>query len=43
VYSDGFATLLLREGPVNRDFLERLEQRQIVVPPPVTDRDLVLR
>jgi hypothetical protein len=42
VYSDGFATLLLREAPVNREFLERLEQRRIVVPPPVTDRDLVL-
>ncbi len=42
VYGDGFATLLLREAPVNRPFLARLEQREIVVPPPVTDRDLVL-
>ncbi len=43
VYSDGYATLLLREAPVNEDFLRRLAERTIVVPGPVTDEDLVLR
>ncbi len=43
VYSDGYATLLLRDAPVNHEFLERLAERRIVLPGPVTDEDLVLR
>lgn len=43
VYSDGYATLLLRDAPVNREFLARLAERRIVVPGPVTDEDLILR
>lgn len=43
VYTDGHASLLLRDVPVNRPFLQRLMVGQIAPPPPATDEDLILR
>lgn len=43
VYSDDVSDLYLRECPANAPFGRRLTHGEVVVPPPVTDADLILR